>query len=105
MALGRPSKKYKGKRQKIKDKVKIRAKVAESHRQARKASRKFAATGRVRKEVDPGVPNNHPFKAQILAEMEKQKLIAKEEAEAKRAACTKAAKARKAAKASKGASQ
>ncbi|EIW82445.1 hypothetical protein CONPUDRAFT_123380 [Coniophora puteana RWD-64-598 SS2] len=60
---------------------KIKKKVSESHRKSKKAARKDKAAGNVHKKSkkDPGIPNDFPYKDQILAEAAQQRREAAEE--------------------------
>lgn len=58
---------------------KIKKKVAESRRKSKKQSKKDV-TWKTKKAKDPGIPNNFPYKDQILAEIAEQR---RQEAEAK----------------------
>jgi len=54
---------------------KIKKKVSESHRKSKKTARKDKAAGNVHKKSkkDPGIPNDFPYKDQILAEAAQQR--------------------------------
>ena len=81
-------KKRKSKRTTLKDKYKIKRRVAEHHRKARRAAKKMGALGTKKKlSKDPGIPNLWPFKEQLLKQIEKkreQMEEAKEEAKRRR---------------------
>eukprot|EP00560_Eucampia_antarctica_P000441 CAMPEP_0197831890 /NCGR_PEP_ID=MMETSP1437-20131217/12584_1 /TAXON_ID=49252 ORGANISM="Eucampia antarctica, Strain CCMP1452" /NCGR_SAMPLE_ID=MMETSP1437 /ASSEMBLY_ACC=CAM_ASM_001096 /LENGTH=530 /DNA_ID=CAMNT_0043435009 /DNA_START=65 /DNA_END=1657 /DNA_ORIENTATION=+ len=65
-------KKYKSKRTSLKDKYKIQRRVVETHRKARKQSKRDAANGinsNKGKKKDPGIPNSWPFKQELLQEI------------------------------------
>ncbi|KAH7930070.1 hypothetical protein BV22DRAFT_1109507 [Leucogyrophana mollusca] len=76
---------------------KIKHKVSESHKKAKKVARKDKASGKTHKKStkDPGIPNNFPYKDQILAEVAEQRRQAAEEKQRrkdeKRAAAARAA--------------
>eukprot|EP00903_Cladosiphon_okamuranus_P013622 g12686.t1 len=76
-------KKGKSGRTSLKQKYKIKKRVAEHHRKQRKEAKKNPTTGR--KIKDPGIPNSLPFKEEVLAEIafakkrnEERKVMAKE---------------------------
>ncbi|KAI9575048.1 GNL3L/Grn1 putative GTPase-domain-containing protein [Boletus coccyginus] len=55
---------------------KIKHKVSEHHKKAKKQARKDKAAGKLvqkKSKKDPGIPNNFPYKDQILAEVEEQR--------------------------------
>ena len=67
-------KKRKSKRTTLKDKYKIKRRVAEHHRKARRACEKMGALGTKKKlSKDPGIPNLWPFKEQLLKQIEKKR--------------------------------
>lgn len=59
------------KRQKLKQKYNIQKRVREHKRRMKKEAKKLGLQKKVRK--DPGIPNSWPFKAEMLAELEKKK--------------------------------
>jgi len=65
-------KKYKSKRTSLKDKYKIQRRVVETHRKARKQSKRDAKNGinQHKGNKDPGIPNSWPFKQELLEEIE-----------------------------------
>ncbi|CAM9533048.1 unnamed protein product, partial [Scytosiphon promiscuus] len=76
-------KKGKSGRTSLKQKYKIKKRVAEHHRKQKKEAKKNPTTGR--KVKDPGIPNSLPFKEEVLAEIafakkrnEDRKVVAKE---------------------------
>ncbi|CAN0321654.1 unnamed protein product [Pylaiella littoralis] len=76
-------KKGKSGRTSLKQKYKIKKRVAEHHRKQKKEAKKNPTTGR--KIKDPGIPNSLPFKEEVLAEIafakkrnEDRKVLAKE---------------------------
>ncbi|TFK56257.1 hypothetical protein OE88DRAFT_1652921 [Heliocybe sulcata] len=69
---------------------KIKRKVSETRRKAKKAGKKDV-TWKTKNPKDPGIPNNFPYKDQILAEIEKNRREA-EEAKQKQKDARKAAK-------------
>ncbi|CAB1104014.1 unnamed protein product [Ectocarpus sp. CCAP 1310/34] len=76
-------KKGKSGRTSLKQKYKIKKRVAEHHRKQKKGAKKNPTTGR--KVKDPGIPNSLPFKEEVLAEIafakkrvEDRKVLAKE---------------------------
>lgn len=71
-------KKYQSKRISLKDKYKVKRRVAEKHRKDRKTSKRNAKLGIVDhkallKKKDPGIPNSWPFKKELLNDIAKQK--------------------------------
>lgn len=67
-------KKGKSKRTSLADKYKIQKRVIETNRKRRKQSKKDAASGKViPKKKDPGIPNNWPFKQDLLAQIQRAK--------------------------------
>ncbi|KAH7916103.1 P-loop containing nucleoside triphosphate hydrolase protein [Hygrophoropsis aurantiaca] len=59
----------------------IKHKVSESRKKVKKSARKDKAAGKLHKKTtkDPGIPNNFPYKDQILAEVAEQRRQAAEE--------------------------
>ena len=69
--MPKKSKKSTSKRVPLRRKHKILKKVAEAAKKKRKLMRKDAHAGKAKpKTKDPGIPNDYPFKAQLLREME-----------------------------------
>ena len=64
------AKKGKSKRTSLKDKYKIKRRVAEHHRKARKMARKRIGTHKKKISKDPGIPNLWPYKEQMLKKIE-----------------------------------
>jgi nuclear GTP-binding protein len=60
------------KRTSTKQREKIKKKVSEHHRKARRAAKKDV-TWKSKKRVDPGIPNSYPFKEQLLQEIEEKR--------------------------------
>eukprot|EP00008_Paramoeba_atlantica_P010704 CAMPEP_0201478734 /NCGR_PEP_ID=MMETSP0151_2-20130828/3509_1 /ASSEMBLY_ACC=CAM_ASM_000257 /TAXON_ID=200890 /ORGANISM="Paramoeba atlantica, Strain 621/1 / CCAP 1560/9" /LENGTH=604 /DNA_ID=CAMNT_0047859911 /DNA_START=14 /DNA_END=1828 /DNA_ORIENTATION=+ len=61
-------------RKTLRQKYKIKKKVAEHKRQQKKASKKAQALGmKKRKKKEPGIPNLYPFKQQVLESMQAKK--------------------------------
>ncbi|CEH12433.1 GTPase [Ceraceosorus bombacis] len=65
-------KKRLSKRVSTKQREKIKKKVSEHHRKARRAAKKDP-TWRSKKKADPGIPNSYPYKEQLLKELEERK--------------------------------
>jgi len=63
----------KSKRMTLHQKYKVERRVKEHHRKQRKEAKKNALSGHKKLHKDPGIPNLHPFKEQILAKLEDQK--------------------------------
>lgn len=61
----------KSKRTKLSLKYNIQKRVKEKHRRMKKEAKKMGLKKKVRK--DPGIPNSWPFKAEMLADLERQK--------------------------------
>lgn len=82
----------KSKRKTLRHKYKVERKVREHHRQVRRANRKKVAGSTPKnKRKDPGVPNLFPFKQEILEDLERRRLEAREAKAAARAAAGAAA--------------
>ena len=75
--------KKKSKRITIHLKNKIRKKVAEAHKKARKAAR---LNPKKQSRKDPGVPNMFPFKEELLTQIENHKARLEQEKEEEKAA-------------------
>eukprot|EP00928_Gymnodinium_smaydae_P073608 TRINITY_DN56790_c0_g1_i1.p1 TRINITY_DN56790_c0_g1~~TRINITY_DN56790_c0_g1_i1.p1 ORF type:complete len:529 (+),score=144.71 TRINITY_DN56790_c0_g1_i1:93-1589(+) len=68
------------KRQKLSLKYNIQKRVRVTKRRLRKEAKKAGIrTGGLKRKKDPGIPNTWPFKAEMLAELEKQKERKEEE--------------------------
>ncbi|KAI9142017.1 guanine nucleotide-binding protein-like 3, N-terminal domain-containing protein, partial [Paraphysoderma sedebokerense] len=67
----------KSKRGTCRQKYKIKRKVAEAHRKAKRDAKRNPQPTKSKK--DPGIPNLWPFKEKLLAEIEEQKRRAEEE--------------------------
>ncbi|GLB33406.1 putative GNL3L/Grn1 putative GTPase [Lyophyllum shimeji] len=65
------------------DRKKLQQKVRESRKKAKKAAKKNPQW-KSKKPKDPGIPNNFPFKDQILAEISEQRRIEAEEKQRKK---------------------
>ena len=81
------AKEKKSKRTTLKDKYKIKRRVAEHHRKARRAAKKWVPLVQEETEQRSGIPNLWPFKEQLLKQIEKkreQMEEAKEEAKRRR---------------------
>ena len=78
--MPKKSKKSKTKRQSLKQKYKVIKKVKEHHRKKRKEAKKNGTLGKGPK--DPGIPNNWPFKEELLQQLQasKDRALAKEHA-------------------------
>ncbi|ORZ19722.1 GNL3L/Grn1 putative GTPase-domain-containing protein [Absidia repens] len=77
-------KKYKSKRGTAREYYKIEKRVREHHRKLRKEQKKNPQLRR--KPKDPGIPNNWPFKEELLNEVERHKQDLEEEKKKQRAA-------------------
>eukprot|EP00941_MAST-03F_sp_MAST-3F-sp1_P003271 g3271.t1 len=66
------TKKYKSKRRSLKDQAKIRKKAVQKARKDRKLAKK-SGTKQWKSKKDPGIPNLFPFKAKLLAKIERQR--------------------------------
>ena len=62
-------KKYASKRINLKTKYKIEKKVLEHHRKQRKLAKKGNLSQKKRLSKDPGIPNIHPYKEQLLKQV------------------------------------
>ena len=84
--MPKKSKKSKSKRQTLKQKYKVLKKVKEHHRKKRKEAKKNGTHNKGPK--DPGIPNNWPFKEELIQQLKasKERALAREKAlrEAKR---------------------
>jgi nuclear GTP-binding protein len=90
--MPKKSTKSKSKRQTLKQKYKVLRKVKEHHRKKRKEAKKLKKQGIKPKEPkDPGIPNNWPFKDELIAQMKAQR----EREAAKQLAMKEAAKAKR----------
>jgi len=69
--MPKKSKKSKSKRQTLKQKYKQLRKVKEHHRKKRKEARKSGTANKEPK--DPGIPNNWPFKQELVQQLKAQK--------------------------------
>lgn len=76
----------KSKRVSLKKKYKIIKKVKEHHRKKAKEAKKLGLNKKPKKEKDPGIPNDWPFKEQELKALEARRARALEEIEQKKAA-------------------
>merc|ERR1719263_1296141 len=65
--------KKKSKRQKLSTKYNLQKKVREHQRRLRKEAKKLGLDKKGKTKKDPGIPNNWPFKAEMLQELEKKK--------------------------------
>ncbi|CEG82995.1 hypothetical protein RMATCC62417_16978 [Rhizopus microsporus] len=88
-------KKRLSKRVRLSKKYSIKGKIKEHQRKEKRQGRKNPQPQRKSKK-DPGIPNNWPFKEELLNEVEKQRLEAEEEKKRKRAASRKKKAAKKA---------
>jgi len=61
----------KSKKQKLSTKYNIQKRVREHKRRVKKEAKKLGSAKKVRR--DPGIPNNWPFKAEMLADLERKK--------------------------------
>ena len=69
-----PKSRKQSKRTSLKDKYKIKRRVAEHHRKARRAAKKMGKWGTKKKlSKDPGIPNLWPFKEQLLKQIERKR--------------------------------
>merc|ERR1719181_1768470 len=59
------------KRQKLSTKYNLQKKIREHRRRMRKEAKRMGLQKRVRK--DPGIPNSWPYKAEMMAELERKK--------------------------------
>ncbi|CAH8343569.1 unnamed protein product [Eruca vesicaria subsp. sativa] len=89
------SKKSKSKRVPLKQKHKVIRKVKEHHKKKAKEAKKLNHNRKPRAEKDPGIPNDWPFKEQLLKDMEARRARALDEIEQKKAARKERAKKRK----------
>ncbi|CDP03856.1 unnamed protein product [Coffea canephora] len=89
------SKKSKSKRVSLKKKYKIIRKVKEHHKKKAKEAKKLGLHKKSKKEKDPGIPNDWPFKEQELKALEARRARALEEIEQKKAARKERAQKRK----------
>lgn len=71
-------KKRASKRLGTKQREKVKRKVREHHRKSRKEAKKDV-TWRSKKRQDPGIPNNYPYKEQLLNEIEQRRSQAEQE--------------------------
>lgn len=69
----------------MKKKYKIIKKVKEHHKKKAKEAKKLGLHGKPKKEKDPGIPNDWPFKEQELRALEDRRARAIEELEQKKA--------------------
>lgn len=69
--MPKKSKKSKSKRQTLKQKYKVLKKVREHHRKKRREARKNGTVNKAPK--DPGIPNNWPFKEELIQQLKNQK--------------------------------
>lgn len=69
--MPKKSKKSKSKRQTLKQKYKVLKKVREHHRKKRREARKNGTLNKAPK--DPGIPNNWPFKEELIQQLKNQK--------------------------------
>lgn len=76
----------KSKRVSLKKKYKIIKKVKEHHKKKAKEAKKLGLDRKPKKEKDPGIPNDWPFKEQELRALEDRRARALEEIEQKKAA-------------------
>ncbi|GAV70681.1 MMR_HSR1 domain-containing protein/GN3L_Grn1 domain-containing protein [Cephalotus follicularis] len=88
------SKKSKSKRVTLKQKYKVIKKVKEHHKKKAKEAKKLGINKK-RKDKDPGIPNDWPFKEQELKALEARRARAIEELEQKKAARKERAQKRK----------
>jgi len=68
----------------MKDKYKVKRKVAECHRKERKKAKRNSKLGIIdhsKKKKDPGIPNSWPFKKELLNEVERVRELASQEKE------------------------
>lgn len=65
--------KKKSKRLKLSTKYNLQKKVREHRRRLRKEAKKLGLDKGGRKRKDPGIPNNWPFKAEMLADIERKR--------------------------------
>ena len=70
----------------MKKKYKIIRKVKEHHKKKAKEAKKLGLHKKSKKEKDPGIPNDWPFKEQELKALEARRARALEEIEQKKAA-------------------
>lgn len=70
----------------MKKKYKIIRKVKEHHKKKAKEAKKLGLHRKPKKEKDPGIPNDWPFKEQELKALEARRSRALEEIEQKKAA-------------------
>lgn len=70
----------------MKKKYKIIKKVKEHHKKKAKEAKKLGLDRKPKKEKDPGIPNDWPFKEQELRALEDRRARALEELEQKKAA-------------------
>lgn len=89
------SKKSKSKRVPLRKKYKIIRKVKEHHKKKAKEAKKLGLHKKSKKEKDPGIPNDWPFKEQELKALEARRARAVEEIEEKKAARKERAQKRK----------
>lgn len=78
--MPKKSKKSKSKRQTLKQKYKVIKKVKEHHRKKRKEAKKNGTLHKAPK--DPGIPNNWPFKEELIQQLKasKERAVAREKA-------------------------
>ncbi|KAI8087904.1 GNL3L/Grn1 putative GTPase-domain-containing protein [Gilbertella persicaria] len=72
-------KKVKSKRVTLHRKHRILGKIKEAHRKEKRAAKKNPSAHHNKTKKDPGIPNEWPFKEQILNEIQAQKNEAEEE--------------------------
>eukprot|EP00929_Paragymnodinium_shiwhaense_P108142 TRINITY_DN74461_c0_g1_i1.p1 TRINITY_DN74461_c0_g1~~TRINITY_DN74461_c0_g1_i1.p1 ORF type:complete len:494 (-),score=171.56 TRINITY_DN74461_c0_g1_i1:322-1803(-) len=73
------------KRQKLSLKYNVQKRVRETKRRVRKQAKKMGLDKKSKKKKDPGIPNTWPFKAELLAEIERKKEQKEQEVLKKRA--------------------
>ncbi|KAI8348459.1 GNL3L/Grn1 putative GTPase-domain-containing protein [Choanephora cucurbitarum] len=92
-------KKQKSKRVTLHRKHRILGKIKEAHRKEKRAAKKNPSAHHHKPKKDPGIPNEWPFKEELLNEIQAQKNEAEEEKLRRRQALqVERAKAKKAAK-------
>ncbi|KAK9765189.1 nuclear GTP-binding protein nug1 [Basidiobolus ranarum] len=78
-------KKSQSKRMSCSKRFKITKRAAEKHRKDRKDAKKNPRTKRTKK--DPGIPNNWPFKEELLNQIEEEKIKEAESKERNKRLC------------------